>query len=173
MIRLPRTAWTLVAAVMVAAAGPGPGLPHDSRAVEDLTGRSRPLLASIEPGELQLVSFVMWPIRPGERADPNRSQAVVTRSVGTQLERFGLRTLLVGIRPAEATRDELRNAAQAWHSDSVEFVFDPQGEVARSFNVSAYPATLLLDARGRVVGRWDGFVPAQALAPAIDRVLGR
>jgi peroxiredoxin len=50
---------------------------------------------------------------------------------------------------------------------------DPDGALARRYGVTAVPTTFLVDRRGVVRRRWDGFAAAAQLDFAIRPLLGR
>jgi len=158
----------LAVAAALSATEPVPPGMIDAGFLQDLDGRSRALREPAWSGRVLLVSFVaIWSARPGDRPNPNRSQAVFIRSIGSQFASDGLKTLIVGVPPAGMTHGELRNVGLAWGTDVVEIAVDPQGAVARSHDVDRYPTTLLLDAADRVVKRWEGLAPTHELASAI------
>ena len=47
--------------------------------------------------------------------------------------------------------------------NSLDMYFDPGGRAQRAFGISLFPTSVLIDARGRVVGRLEG--PAEWMAP--------
>jgi cytochrome c biogenesis protein CcmG, thiol:disulfide interchange protein DsbE len=104
--------------------------------------------------------------------DPSRAQIPFLRSMNTQNHPYGLRTVVVDT--ARADHSALVNFTYDWALDpSIVVVGDAHGSIARAYGVAAVPTTFLVDARGRVRRRWDGFARAADLDFAVRPLVGR
>jgi hypothetical protein len=110
--------------------------------------------------------------------DPSRAEIVFIKSMNTQNRRYGLRTVIVDAADAAGTpppgRDALVNFTFDWAlGPSIAVVGDEDGSLERAYGVTKSPTTFLIDKRGVVRRRWDGFALAAQLDFAIRPLVGR
>jgi hypothetical protein len=147
---------------------------------------SRPL-ASLKAGTFSvgsqrghpvLLSFLNTQAAPAAANDPSRAEIVFLKSMNTQNRRYGLRTVIVDAADAAGTpppgRDALVNFTFDWALDpSIAVVGDEDGSLERAYGVTETPTTFLIDKRGIIRRRWDGFALAAQLDFAIRPLVGR
>ncbi|MFJ2865553.1 hypothetical protein [Kitasatospora sp. NPDC087314] len=139
----------LVLSMFLTLAGCASDPPHD-KPDDDQVPHGRPvLLAFLDPMTGQ-----------------SRSQVTVLRSMGTQ---FGER---VAVAIVDVTGKADPNLRHDWNLDSARVtVLVPKhpADMARSYNASTPPTTLLIAADGRVLHRWSATVAhAQDIAPFLQ-----
>jgi hypothetical protein len=86
-------------------------------------------------------------------SDTSHSQSVSLRSMNRQYGGKRLKVRYAG------------TPSPGWRLDGIP-------KMAGTPAAARLPATLLLDAKGRLLKRWEGFVPAQDLALEIEAELG-
>src|SRR5215475_4948186 len=163
----------------------GPGMPPA------LARHAAPLftrpLASLKAGTFSLGSQRGHPVllsflntQAGATAanDPSRAEIVFIKSMTTQNRRYGLRTVIVDAADAAGTsppsRDALVNFTFDWAlGPSIAVVGDEDGSLERAYGVTKAPTTFLIDKRGVIRRRWDGFALAAQLDFAIRPLVGR
>jgi peroxiredoxin len=133
-----------------------------------------------ERGHAVLLSFLNTQAEASAAGDPSRSQIVFLKSMNTQNRPHGLRTVIVDA-PAAAgvaapSHDALINFTFDWGLDpSIAVVGDAGGAIERAYGITKVPTTLVLDRRGVVRHRWNGFALAAqldfAIRPLVDRAL--
>jgi hypothetical protein len=131
-----------------------------------------------ERGHPVLLSFLSTQAEATAANDPSRAEVVLLKSMNTQHHRYGLRTIIVdAARAAGASapsRSALINFTFDWALDpSIAVVGDPEGSIERAYEVTTVPTTFLIDARGVIRRRWDGFALAAQLDFAIRPLVGR
>ena len=89
----------------------------------------------------------------------SRNQVVFLRSMARQHGAAGLTVMVL----AESVRD--------WNLREIGLLGDESGSAARAFDVTRFPTTLLIDDRGFVRARWEGFTPAHRLDFAVRAVV--
>jgi peroxiredoxin len=128
-------------------------------------------------GHVVLVSFLNTRAEATVEGDPSRAQIVFLRSMQTQHERRGLRTVVVDAAElagsGSPSRDDLVNYTYDWNLDPAIAVLRDNGALARKFGVTQAPTTFLIGPDGVVRKRWDGFAPAAQLDFAIRALEGR
>ncbi|MBA2529710.1 MAG: TlpA family protein disulfide reductase [Euzebyales bacterium] len=122
-------------------------------------------------GHVVLLSFLDASVEAaGHGSDSSRRQLVFLKSMADQHRRDGLCVLAV-------------DAGGAPPGALVNYVYDhglpfpllrdrPDDPVATSYGVTSLPTTVLVDRHGRLVRRWEGFVPPATLADAVEGLLG-
>jgi peroxiredoxin len=98
--------------------------------------------------------------------------------MNTQNRRYGLRTVIVDAADAAGrsppSRDALVNFTFDWAlGPSIAVVGDADGSLERAYGVTRTPTTFLIDKRGIIRRRWDGFALAAQLDFAIRPLVGR
>jgi hypothetical protein len=157
------------------------GRGYDIGAWERLSGASVPGAAVIEAppfvreavrggthrledhrGRWLLLAFLAF----GDREDPSsrdsRSQVVFLTSAVEQLRGDGLAVLSVALEPSgsgKAIRERLLNRSYDWNLEDIPLLHDPGAEMAHAYAVERAPTLVLISPEGRVVQRWEGFVP--------------
>jgi hypothetical protein len=131
-----------------------------------------------ERGHAVLLSFLNTQAEASAAGDPSRSQLVFLKSMNTQNHPHGLRTVIVDAAAAAGvpapSQDDLINFTFDWGIDpSIAVVGDPDGAIERAYRVTKVPTTLVLDRRGVVRHRWNGFARAAQLDFAIRPLVGR
>lgn len=127
-------------------------------------------------GHPVLLSFLNTQATAGD--DPSRAEIVFIKSMNTQNRHYGLRTVIVdaadvaGISPPG--RDALVNFTFDWAlGPSIAVIGDENGSLERAYGITKSPTTFLIDKRGIIRRRWDGFaLPAQfdfAIRPLVGR----
>jgi len=91
--------------------------------------------------------------------DASRKQVVFLRSMARQHAAAGLSVLL------------LADPAQDWDLRDVTVLEDEGGRGSQAFDVRRFPTTFLIDDRGFVRARWEGFTPAYRLDFAVRAVV--
>jgi hypothetical protein len=111
----------------------------------------------------------------GARPDdgPSGTEAEALRTVLASYDASTLRAVLVDAAPTVHRRtpavEELATRVRAWGLERFPVVQDhDRAGLARRYGVSRIPCVFLVDGRGIVRGRWDGFVSAGELAGRID-----
>jgi hypothetical protein len=119
-----------------------------------------------------LLAFLDTQAQATAANDPSRAQIPFLKSVNTQNHPYGLRTVVVDTNRAD--RGALLNFTYDWALDpSIVVVGDPHGSIARAYGVAVVPTTFLIDVRGGVRRRWDGFARAADLDFAVRPLVGR
>jgi AhpC/TSA family len=133
---------------------------------------------SRERGHAVLLAFLNTQAQASAAGDPSRSQIVFLKSMNTQNHPHGLRTVIVdagsvaGVRAP--THDALVNFTFDWALDrSIAVIGDSDGSIARAYGITKLPTTLVIDERGIVRHRWNGFALAAQLDFAIRPLVGR
>jgi hypothetical protein len=129
-------------------------------------------------GRPVLLSFLNTQAGATAANDPSRAEIVFLKSMNTQNRRYGLRTVIVDAADAAGTsppsRDALVNFTFDWALDpSIAVVGDGDGSLERAYGVTKTPTTFLIDNRGIIRRRWDGFALAAQLDFAIRTLVGR
>lgn len=113
----------------------------------------------------------------GARPDdgPSRTEAEALRTVLSSYQASSLRVVLVDAAPTIHRRtpavEELATRVRAWGLERFPVVQDhDRAGLARLYGVSIVPCVFLVDERGIVRGRWDGFVSARELAGQIGHL---
>ncbi len=111
----------------------------------------------------------------GARPDdgPSGTEAEALRTVLASYDASTLRAVLVDAAPTVNRRTpavaDLTARVRAWGLERFPVVQDhDRAGLARRYGVSRVPCVFLVDGRGIVRGRWDGFVSAWELAGRID-----
>jgi AhpC/TSA family len=129
-------------------------------------------------GHPVLLSFLNTQAEATAANDPSRAEIVFIKSMNTQNRRYGLRTVIVDAADAAGTsppsRDALVNFTFDWALDpSIAVVGDEDGSLEEAYGVTKTPTTFLIDKRGIISRRWDGFALAAQLDFAIRPLVGR
>jgi hypothetical protein len=129
-------------------------------------------------GHPVLVSFLNTQAQATAGDDPSRAEIVFIKSMNTQNRRYGLRTVIVDAADAAGmsppSRDALVNFTFDWAlGPSIAVVGDQDGSLERAYGVTKTPTTFLIDQRGIIRRRWDGFALAAQLDFAIRPLVGR
>jgi len=129
-------------------------------------------------GHPVLLSFLNTQAEATVSNDPSRAEIVFIKSMNTQNRRSGLRTVIVDAADAAGTsppsRDALVNFTFDWAlGPSIAVVGDEDGSLERAYGVTKAPTTFLIDKRGIIRRRWDGFALAAQLDFAIRPLVGR
>src|SRR5215468_1084978 len=129
-------------------------------------------------GHPVLLSFLNTQAEATAANDPSRAEIVFIKSMNTQNRRYGLRTVIVDAADAAGTsppsRDALVNFTFDWAlGPSIAVVGDEDGSLERAYGVTKAPTTFLIDKRGIIRRRWDGFALAAQLDFAIRPLVGR
>jgi len=129
-------------------------------------------------GHPVLVSFLNTQAEATAGNDLSRAEIVFIKSMNTQNRRYGLRTVIVDAADAAGmsppSRDALVNFAFDWAlGPSIAVVGDEDGSLERAYGVTKAPTTFLIDQRGIIRRRWDGFALAAQLDFAIRPLVGR
>ena len=113
----------------------------------------------------------------GARPDdgPSSTEAAALRTVLAAYDPSILRAVLVDAAPTLHHRTpavaDLAARVRAWGLERFPVVQDhDRAGLARRYGVSSMPSVFLVDARGIVRGRWDGFVSAVVLEGRIDEL---
>jgi hypothetical protein len=129
-------------------------------------------------GHPVLLSFLNTQAESAPANDPSRAEVVFLKSMNTQNHPYGLRTVIVdaagaaGLSPP--SRDELINFTFDWSlGSSIAVVGDETGSLERAYGVTKTPTTFLIDKRGIIRRRWNGFALAAQLDFAIRPLVGR
>lgn len=123
-------------------------------------------------GHTVLLSFLDTQAQATAANDPSRAQIPFLKSMSTQNRSYGLRTVIVDT--GRAGGNALVNFTYDWAlGRSIAVVADPRGALARRYGVNASPTTFLVDRRGVVRRRWDGFASAVQLDFAVRPLVGR
>jgi hypothetical protein len=178
MAVLGRHTRVAAAAAVVAAAAVAGLLVHGEagsrRAGGAIVGRAAPRFAALAGlrGHAVLLTFLDTQAQARAGNDPSRAQISFLKSMETQNQAAGLRTVIVDT--GDATRDDLVNFTYDWALPrSIAVAGDPHGSLAWAYGVAKVPTTLLIDRRGVVRRRWDGFAPAAELDFAVRPLVGR
>jgi len=159
------------AAVAVLVLRGGPATAHTDGA---RVGAPAPAFAALarDRGHAVLLTFLDTQAQARAGNDPSRAQIPFIKSMATQNRGAGLRTMIVdtgGASPAA-----LVNFTYDWAVPrSVAVVGDTHGAIARAYRVDAVPTTVVIDRRGVVRRRWNGFAAAAELDFAIRPLVGR
>jgi len=122
-------------------------------------------------GHAVLLSFLDVTAAPAP-GQPSRGQLVIVKSMDTQSEKYGLRTIIVDA--GRARPSALVNSVYDWSLPrSIALVADGDGSLARAYGVNRAPTTFLIDSHGRIARRFDGLVGSAQLDFAIRRATGR
>jgi peroxiredoxin len=129
-------------------------------------------------GHPVLLTFLNTQAEATAANDASRAEIVFIKSMNTQNRRYGLRTVIVDAADAAGTsppsRDALVNFTFDWAlGPSIAVVGDEDGSLERAYGVTKAPATFLIDERGIIRRRWDGFALAAQLDFAIRPLVGR
>jgi peroxiredoxin len=127
-------------------------------------------------GHPVLLSFLNTQATAGN--DPSRAEIVFIKSMNTQNHPYGLRTVIVDAADAAGAsppgRDALANFTFDWAlGPSIAVVGDEDGSLERAYGIRTSPTTFLIDKRGIIRRRWDGFALAAQLDFAIRPLVGR
>jgi hypothetical protein len=131
-----------------------------------------------ERGHAVLLSFLNTQAEASAAGDPSRSQIVFLKSMNTQNQPHGLRTVIVDAAATAGvpapTHDALINFTFDWALDpSIAVVGDADGAIERTYGITTVPTTLVIDKHGIVRHRWNGFALAAQLDFAIRPLVGR
>jgi hypothetical protein len=131
-----------------------------------------------ERGHAVLLCFLNTRAGASAAGDPSRSQIVFLKSMNTQNHPHGLRTVIVDGAVAAGVpspgHDALINFTFDWALDSsIDVVGDANGRIEREYGITRLPTTLVIDKRGIVRHRWNGFALAAQLDFAIRPLVGR
>jgi hypothetical protein len=129
-------------------------------------------------GHPVLLSFLNTQAEATAANDPSRAEVVFIKSMNTQNRRYGLRTVIVDAADAAGTsppsRGALVNFTFDWALDrSIAVVGDQDGSLEQAYAVTKTPTTFLIDKRGIIRRRWDGFALAAQLDFAVRPLVGR
>jgi AhpC/TSA family len=129
-------------------------------------------------GHPVLLSFLNTQAEATAANDPSRAEIVFLKSMNTQNRRYGLRTVIVDAADAAGmsppSRDALVNFTFDWAlGPSIAVVADESGSLERAYAVTKTPTTFLIDKRGIIRHRWNGFALAAQLDFAIRPLVGR
>jgi peroxiredoxin len=129
-------------------------------------------------GHPVLLSFLNTQAEASAANDPSRAEIVFVKSMNTQNHRYGLRTVIVDAADAAGasppSRDALVNFTFDWGLDSsIAVIGDKNGSLERAYGVTKTPTTFLIDKRGIIRRRWNGFALAAQLDFAIRPLVGR
>jgi hypothetical protein len=129
-------------------------------------------------GHPVLLSFLNTQAEATAANDPSRAEVVFIKSMNTQNGRYGLRTVIVDAAWAAGasppSRDALVNFTFDWAlGPSIAVVGDENGSLERAYGVTKTPTTFLIDKRGIIRRRWNGFALAAQLDFAIRPLVGR
>jgi AhpC/TSA family len=129
-------------------------------------------------GHPVLLSFLNTQAEATAGDDPSRAEIVFIKSMTTQNRRYGLRTVIVDAADAAGAsppgRDALANFTFDWAlGPSIAVVGDEDGSLERAYGIRTSPTTFLIDKRGIIRRRWDGFALAAQLDFAIRPLVGR
>jgi hypothetical protein len=129
-------------------------------------------------GHILLLSFVNFRAQTSANGDTSLSQSTFLRSMQAQHARFGLRTIIVDAThvagAGRLSRTDVLNWAYNWNiAPPIAILPDEEGTIASRYGVRATPTTLLIDQRGILNKRWDGFAIAADLDFAIRALEGR
>ena len=171
----------LVAALLSVARGPTApaALPrHPAPTFTRAQARGGTFSLSGQRGHPVLLSFLDTQATAAAANDPSRAEVVLLKSMNTQNHRYGLRTVIVDAANAAGaappSRDALINFTFDWALDrSIAVVGDADGAVERAYGVTKAPTTFLIDKRGIIRRRWNGFALAAQLDFAIRPLVGR
>jgi peroxiredoxin len=98
----------------------------------------------------------------------SHSQVVFLKSLLDQYAAKGLQVVFVA---ANRLSGDLLNTSYNWKLDGAPLLVDDStGSVARSYQVSQAPATLLIGADGRILQRWDTLAASFQLAASLQAV---
>jgi hypothetical protein len=150
--------------------------PLFSRPVASLKGGTFSLGG--QRGHPVLLSFLNTQAEASAGNDPSRAEIVFIKSMNTQNRRYGLRTVIVDAADAAGTSPPSRGALVNFTFDwalgpSIAVVGDGDGSLERAYGVTKTPTTFLIDKRGIIRRRWDGFALAAQLDFAIRPLVGR
>jgi hypothetical protein len=166
------------AAVLLVAVGVALGLAlrggGSDPAAPAVVGARAPVFPALDAdrGHTVLVSFLDTQAQATAANDPSRAQIPFLKSMSTQNRSYGLRTVIVDT--GRAGGNALVNFTYDWALDrSIAVAADPGGRLARRYGVTTAPTTFLVDRRGVVRRRWDGFAPAAQLDFALRPLVGR
>jgi hypothetical protein len=125
-----------------------------------------------------LLSFLNTQAETTATNDLSRAEIVFIKSMNTQNRRYGLRTVIIDAADAAGTsppsRDALVNFTFDWAlGPSIAVIGDQDGSLERAYGVTKTPTTFLIDKRGIIRRRWDGFALAAQLDFAIRPLVGR
>jgi hypothetical protein len=129
-------------------------------------------------GHPVLLSFLNTQAEGTAANDPSRAEVVFIKSMNTQNRRYGLRTVIVDAADPAGTsppgRDALVNFTFDWAlGPSIAVVGDGDGSLERAYGITNTPTTFLIDNRGIIRRRWDGFALAAQSDFAIRPLVGR
>ena len=131
--------------------------------------------ARLQGGATTLIAFLDFsesaavpPERPGRSA----SEAEAVRAVHDALKEGGLRAVVVDATPTllglPSPVEELAARVRAWGLERIPVVQDHAvAGLARSYEVARTPCVFLVDGKGILRGRWDGFVSAADLEASV------
>lgn len=176
MARRTRAAAVVLAAAVAAAVAVlvlrgGPAKAHAGAA---RVGAAAPVFAALsgDRGHAVLLTFLDTQAQATVGNDPSRAQIPFLKSMDVQNRGAGLRTIIVDT--GGASSSELVNFTYDWAVPrSIAVVGDRRGSVARAYGVGTVPTTFLVDRRGTVRRRWNGFAAAAELDFAIRPLVGR
>jgi len=129
-------------------------------------------------GHPVLVSFLNTQAEATAGDDPSRAEIVFIKSMNTQNRRYGLRTVIVDAADAAGVSPPGRGALVNFTFDwalgpSIAVVGDEDGSLERAYGVTKVPTSFVIDERGIIRRRWDGFALAAQLDFAIRPLVGR
>ena len=123
-------------------------------------------------GHLVLIAFLQ--IIPDTAENFSRVQLQYLRSMNTQYRGMGLVVLLVDesylTTRVPSQPDDLLNAVYDLNLNGLALIPDSLGEIRSVFHVKKVPTTLLFDAAGHPVERWNRLVLPAFLAESIQRI---
>jgi hypothetical protein len=103
--------------------------------------------------------------------DLSRSQLVVAKSMDAQFRKHGLQStvVLAGKWQGESPKFIHVTSLRAdWSMEGFKLVRDDaNGRLMQRYGLTKLPATVLVDADGRVQKRWDGFAPFVVVGPVL------
>jgi len=137
-------------------------------------GAQAPVFAALSRarGHAVLLTFLDTQARARAGNDPSRAQIPFLKSMAVQNRAAGLRTIIVDT--GRASGDALVNFRYDWALPrSIAVVEDGHGAIARAYRVETVPTTVVIDRRGVVRRRWDGFALAAELDFAVRPLVGR
>jgi len=151
---------------------------HPAPAFTRVQTRGGTFSLSGQHGHPVLLSFLNTQAESTRATDPSRAEIVLLKSMNTQNHRYGLRTVIVDAADAAGaappSRDALINFTFDWALDrSIAVIGDADGSVERAYGVTRTPTTVLIDKRGIIRRRWNGFALAAQLDFAIRPLVGR
>jgi peroxiredoxin len=121
----------------------------------------------------QPVLLAFLSLVPDTSSTPSLRETVFLSSMSHQYEPRGLCVVAIdtsNLSRQRVSKQEVANASADWHID-FPLLYDPGGEVSRTFGVHDIPTMILLDSRGNIVRTWHGYTRPVMLAQVIESVL--